>query len=302
MPQYDLKPFPFSAVIGMEDAKKALRCMLVCPQIKTVLIRGTKGTAKTVLARSLPDITGKHLVNIPVNVSEEHLFGGMDIDATVRDGKPAIRKGLIAEADGGILYVDDINLMDQRILMALLNSVLEGRVVLEREGISSEYTADVCLVATMNPEDSDISSHALDRFDLCAYADFPEDKREEILRRNDQFFSDPDHFRELYKQEEDKLSSETGRAVKILPLVEMSEALMSMAVELSVKVAADGYRGDLALINTAKTLAALSGRDEVMKKDVEEDVADVVFVSRPAEQHPACLRCLRCLCRHRACR
>ena len=272
MPSVDLRSFPFSAVLGMDDAKRAMQCILVNPNLKTVLIRGGQGSAKTVLARSVANISNKKIINIPVNVSEEQLFGGMDIDATIKEGKPVMQPGLLSRANGNIVYVDDVNLMDQRILMSLLNSVLEGRVVLEREGISSEYATDTILIATMNPSDSDISSHVLDRFDICAYASFPEDEKErsEILRRNMEFQKDPKSFIELYRPDEDALKSNLDRAIKLFPLVTMSDDLIGVSVELAVKVMADGYRGDICMVNTAKAIAALNGRDEVMKKDVEE--------------------------------
>jgi magnesium chelatase subunit D len=272
MPPVDLRAFPFSAVLGMDDAKRALECLLVNPNLKTLMIRGGQGTAKTVLARSVGRISGKAIVNIPVNVSEEQLFGGMDIDATIKQGRAVMQPGLLSRADGNILYVDDVNLMDQRILMSLLNSVSEGRVVLEREGISAEYTMDAVLIATMNPLDSDVSSHVLDRFDLCAYAAFPEDDegKAEILRRNLEFQKDPASFCQMYSDEEDALRAKVERAAKILPLVAISDDLMGVTVELSMKVYADGHRGDIAMINTAKAIAALNGRDEVMKKDIEE--------------------------------
>jgi len=272
MPPVDLRSFPFTAVLGMDDAKRAMQCMLVSPNIRTVMIRGGQGSAKTVLARSAGAISGRRIINVPVNASEEQIFGGMDIDATIKEGRAVMQPGLLSRADGNIVYVDDVNLMDQRILMSLLNAVIEGHVVLEREGISAEYTVDTMLVATMNPSDSDVSSHVLDRFDLCAYASFPteEAERAEILRRNADFQRDPAAFNELYREEEESLRSNIERACKLLPLVSMSDDLIGVSVELAVRVLADGYRGDIVMVNTAKALAALNGRDEVMKKDVEE--------------------------------
>jgi len=272
MPPVDLRSYPFSAVYGMDDAKRALQCVLVNPNIRTVLIRGGQGTAKTVLARSVGRISGKRIINIPVNVSEEQLFGGMDIDSTIKEGRAVMQPGLLSRADGNIVYVDDVNLMDQRILMTLLNSVLEGKVVLEREGISAEYSTDTMLIATMNPVDSDVSPHILDRFDLCAYASIPEgeDGKAEVLRRNIEFQKDPAAFVEMYREDEEKLAANIERSRKILPLVSMSDDLIGVSVELAAKVLADGHRGDIAMVNTSKALAALNGRDEVMRKDVEE--------------------------------
>ncbi len=273
MPSVDLMTgFPFSAVYGMDDAKRAIECALVNPRIRTVLIRGGPGSAKTVLARAAGRFSGKRLVNIPLNVTEEQLFGGMDIDSTIREGRPIVQKGLLARADGGILYVDDVNLLDQRVLASLLDCVLTGRVVLEREGVSAEYQCETVMIATMNPSDSDISSHLLDRFDLCAYSDFPEEGegRTEILRRNIEYQKDPEVFNQLYGSEENSLKETVERAKMLLPLVMMSDDLMGVAVELASKVLADGFRGDIAMINTSMALAALNGRDEVLRKDVEE--------------------------------
>ena len=264
--------FPFSAVYGMDDAKRAIECALVNPRIRTVLIRGGPGSAKTVLARAAGRFSGKRLVNIPLNVTEEQLFGGMDIDATIREGRPVVQKGLLARADGGILYVDDVNLLDQRVLASLLDCVLTGRVVLEREGVSDEYQCETVMIATMNPSDSDISTHLLDRFDLCAYSDFPEEGegRTEVLHRNIEYQKDPEVFNQLYGSEENSLKETVERAKMLLPLVMMSDDLMGVAVELASKVLADGFRGDIAMINTSMALAALNGRDEVLRKDVEE--------------------------------
>ena len=264
--------FPFSAVHGMEDAKRAVCCALVNPRLRTVLIRGGPGSAKTVLARAAGPLSGKKVVNVPVNVTEEQLFGGMDVDATVREGRPVMQKGLLSRADGNILYVDDVNLMDQRVLASLLDCVMSGRVVLEREGISAEYDADVLLIATMNPSDSDMSSHMLDRFDLCAYSDPLDDEegRLEVLQRNASYQKDPEGFRESYRAEEDGLRAKMGRAKEILPLVMISDDLLGVAVELSGKVLADGFRGDIAMVNAAMAIAAMNGRDEVMRKDLEE--------------------------------
>ena len=271
MPPVDLR-YPFSAVLGMDDAKRALMCAAVSPNIRTVLIRGGAGSAKTVLARALGGIAGCDVVNVPLNVTEEQLFGGMDIDATIRQGKAVMQKGILARADGNILYVDDVNLMDQRMLSGLLDCVATGRVVLEREGISSSYTTETSLVATMNPSDSDLSPHLLDRFDLCAYATFPDsdNDRSEILRRNMEFSRDPAGFISLYSDEEAEIVKKVSLARRILPLVTISDDLLGVAVELTSRVAADGFRGDLAMANASMALAALNGRDEVMRKDVEE--------------------------------
>ena len=286
MSSADLIRFPFSAVYGMDDAKRALLCALVNDRIHTVLIRGDSGTAKTVLARSIGDLTDRNVVNIPVNVSEDQLFGGMDIEATIREGYPMVRKGLLNSSGRSIVYIDDVNLMDQRILIQLLDSILSGCVVLEREGISAEYRPDAILVATMNPSDSDLSSHVLDRFDLCAYVSQSDDGRMEILRRNELFYANPSEYAESYAEEQNTIRTNIEKARKIMPFVSVSDELLAVAAELSLRVSADGMRGDLALINAAYSLASLNGRDEVTRKDIEEAAMIALAHRRNYSQDP----------------
>lgn len=264
---------PFPAILGMEDAKRAILCACVNPSIRTVLIRGGPGSAKTALCRAAGDLVGRDVINVPLNVTEEQLFGGMDVEATLRTGVPVVQRGMLGRTDGCIVYVDDVNLLDQRVLASLLDCVLSGEVILEREGVSAEYPCDVVLVATMNPSDSDISPHMLDRFDLCAYADFPNGDargREEVLRRNAEFLDDREGFRARFADEEAVLRDRVARARSILPLTTISDGLMEVCVELAAKVSADGFRGDIAMVNASMAIAALNGRDEVLRKDVEE--------------------------------
>ena len=263
--------FPFTAIVGMDDGKRSLECALVNPNIRAVLLRGGSGTAKTTLARAAVGITDKVIVNCPLNVTEEQLFGGMDVEEAIKTGKAVLQPGLLSRADGNILYIDDVNLMDRGMLAGILDAVLTGTVHVERGTISASYPCSTTLVATMNPEDSDLSSHVLDRFDLCAYVpEITESERRSILTRNADFATDPKRFSERYSEEEAAERKRIEKAEKILPLVTISDELTDVISELCIKVAADGLRGDLAMINCAKSLAALNGRDEVMKKDVEE--------------------------------
>ncbi|MCQ2070566.1 MAG: VWA domain-containing protein [archaeon] len=258
---------PFTAVVGMDDCKKALECALVSPHVKTVLIRGGTGAAKTVLSRSLSGISGKKVVNCPPNIGEEELFGGLDVEATVSEGRPVMRKGLLSRADGNILYVDDIDLMERSVLSGLLTATIDRDVVVERGPISSRYRVDTVLVATINPMDSDLSDHMLDRFDLCAYAS-DEDSRE-VLKRLYDFEMSPESLESRFSEEQEAEMKKIDRAARILPIVEMSDELLNVISELCAKVGA-GIRGDLAMVNCSKCLAALNGRDTVTKKDVEE--------------------------------
>jgi len=264
---------PFTAISGMENAKKALLCLAVNPRIKGVLIKGCSGVAKTTLARSMSGgLTGKRIVNIPLNVTEERLFGTMDIESALRDGTMKVQRGLLFESDGNLTYLDDVNLFDRRILASVMDAVHVGRVIVERECFSDSYPCTTSVIATMNPEDSDLDPHMLDRFDICAYAFTSGEtgQREEILRRNMEFCEDPSGFASAYSDEEAELTDRVSRARDILPFVSISDELITIITDLCSETGTDGHRGDLSMANTAMSLAALDGRDEVTRRDLEE--------------------------------
>ncbi len=263
--------FPFTAVVGMDDAKRALTCAFVGSHIHTVLLRGGRGTGKSVLARSVAKLTGKKIINCPLDVTEEQLYGGLDVEKAVSTGEMVLEPGLLSRADGNILFIDDANLMDRSIFAGILNVVLSERVTVERGPISAEYPCRTVLVATMDPEDVDISAHLLDRFDLCAYpSEIGPSERKLILERERRFSEDPEGFLALFEKSESEVYEWIQRAKRILPLVTVSNELVAVISELCVKVGADGLRGDLATYNCSKVLAALNGRDEVGRKDIEE--------------------------------
>jgi magnesium chelatase subunit D len=253
----------------MDNAKKAIMCALVNRNIKSVLIRGPSGVAKSTLSRSICGISEKKLINIPLNTTCEQLLGGMDIEATLSRGAAVLKKGLLDKANGNVLCFDDINLADESLTMSVLDSIMYGRAIIEREGLSSSYGVDSVLVATMNPEERDLSDHILDRFDLCAYSS-GEERKSEVLRRNLEFMEDPFLFCQKYVENEKEIVSIVDRAKKIMPSVRISDDLLLIVAELCGRLGAAGHRGDISLANTAIALAAINGRDEVIKKDVEE--------------------------------
>ena len=264
--------YPFSAVYGMEQTKKALMCAIANPHIKSVLIRGPSGTGKTLVGRSLGYISGKSIVNIPLNVTDEQLFGCLDIELAVKEGTVSLQEGLLNRGDHNILYMDDINLFEHRIITGVVDSVLSGEVKIERENMSTSYKVDTILVATMNNSDSYLSLPILDHFDICVNADYPEtsEGREEILRRSIEFDEDPDAFMERYKKEDEEVREKILRASEILKDVEPSEELMKTISEVCNKMGIDGHRGDLSAAYVAMTLAALDGRIDTNESDIVE--------------------------------
>lgn len=281
--------YPFPAIQGMEGSKKALLCALVNPSIKSVLITGASGTAKTVLARSLSGrLSGRRLINIPLNITEEQLFGGMDFQATMAEGVAREMPGILSRADGNICYVDDVNLLDNRLLVSIMDVVSTGALILEREGISSRRSCDTLLIASMNPDEAELNRSTMDRFDLCAYTVPPEDlgEREEVLRRNESFLDDPARFTARYRDEEDALIKRIDGARRLLPHVSIGDGPLRMIVELCTEIGAEGHRGGITMAHASRALAALDGRDEVSRRDVEEAARSCLLHRRNRDPPP----------------
>jgi len=264
--------YPFSAVFGMEQVKKALLCSIVNPRIKGIVIKGNSGTGKTMVARSLGEISGKRIINVPLNVTDEQLFGCLDIETAIKEGKIVMEEGLMNRADGNFLYMDDVNLFDQRMLSSVVDSVLMGRVKLERENLSTSYLCDTTLIATMNANDSYLNPRILDCFDICVNSDFPDDEdgRQEILRRNIHFEKDPDGFSELHSDEEAAYIEKISTAKNLIGSIRLTEENISLIASICSSMDMDGLRGDISVMNVSITLAALNGRSEIIVEDIEE--------------------------------
>lgn len=273
--------FPFSAIYGLDDVKQALAAAAADPKIKTVLIRGSAGSAKTTAARSSGILFGRKIVNVPAGISEDDLFGCLDTETAIKEGRRTLKKGLMASGHGNILFVDDADLMDRSTMCQMLDFVKNGTVLAERDGISGSYPCDTVLIATAGTDGSEMSPHILDRFDLCAYAFYPEKSSEriEILRRSQAFCRNPEEFCSEYGKKQKELSDSVLKARKILPYVTVSDELFSIITELCGRMGADGHRGDIAMYRTSRALAALAGRDEVTAKDIEK-AASLCLVHR----------------------
>lgn len=305
------KVFPFTAIIGQDAMKKALLLNVINPKLGGVLIQGEKGTAKSTAVRALaelllprPCIEGSRfhddpydptnwsdeshekydnatppvemlpmkVVELPVSATEDRVVGTLDIEAAIREGKRSFEPGILADANRNILYVDEINLLDDHVVDVLLDSAAMGVNTVEREGISYSHPARFSLVGTMNPEEGDIRPQLLDRFALSVkvVGEQNPEKRAEIIKRRLAYETDPDGFLDKWKDEQEKEVRKIEAAMQLLPEVKVSEDILLCAAKISIALGVDGHRSDITLIKTAKTIAALEGHKDVTREDLKE--------------------------------
>lgn len=313
--------YPFAALAGQENLQLGLLLHAVNPRLGGILIRGEKGTAKSTavrgLAEILPDMeavagcpyhcdpqdTGKAcggcrsraaepqiftmpvpVIDIPVSATEDRVVGSLDFEQALKAGRRAFMPGLMGEANRGIIYIDEINLLDDHIVDVLLDAAGSGINVVEREGISITHPADFILVGTMNPEEGDLRPQLLDRFALCAEVAGLTDReaRVEIMKRREAFEADPAAFREAWQQEQSALRAQVITARKLLPEITLPEQLYTKISRLCIEAYAAGHRADIMLARAAVSLAAWRGHREVTEEDVN-DIAPMVLAHRRRE-------------------
>jgi len=266
-------PYPFPAIISQENAKKALICLLTNEDINGILIVGERGTGKTTLVRSMETISGEREVRtIPQNITEDRLLGSIDIETAVTDGFIRMSPGILAEGDRQILFVDDINLLGEDAVHSILTTSETRRIVIEREGFSRKVETKFILAATMDPEEGELPLSVLDRFDLCIRLDRIEDEelRLEIVRNRLLFEDAPEDFSAEYERDIASLREKITCAQDRLPYVSIPDGHLDLISNLCMELGISGQRGDLAVARTAKTLAALDERDNVVFDDIKQ--------------------------------
>jgi len=304
--------FPFSAIVGQEKAKLSLLCVAVNPLIGGVLLKGNKGTGKSTMVRALahvlPEIEvtadcpfncnpsnplemcdscyrrykkGEDLpvvrrkmrvIDLPLSITVDRLVGTVDVERFLKEGRKALQPGILAEANRNILYIDEVNLLDDYIADSLLDAAAMGWNTIEREGISFKHPARFILVGSMNPEEGELRPQILDRFGLCVEVSALMDPEEriEIVRRVEEFHEDPVGFYKKYEDEENRLTENIVKAREILPKVEIDDDLLKLLAETVIKLGIKTNRAEIATIKTAKAIAALNGRRRVTLEDLEE--------------------------------
>ncbi len=302
--------YPFTAIVSQERMKRALVLNAVDPRIGGVLIRGERGTAKSTAARALaallprvavvsdcrfgcdPDrpntwctdcrervnsgeslpveLRSTAFVNLPVSATEDRVVGTLDIEKAIQKGERHFEPGVLAAANRGLLYIDEVNLLDDHVVDLLLDSAAMGMNIVEREGISFSHPARFILVGTMNPEEGDLRPQLLDRFALSVEIRGVRDARERVLimERNLAFESEADEFRHQWLSKEDDLSHQIEQARMLVDQVSYSKRDMLSIAALSASLNVEGHRSDLVILKTARAHAAFEGRKAVTDRDI----------------------------------
>lgn len=302
--------FPFTAIVGQERMRRALILNAVNPRIGGVLIRGERGTAKSTAARALaallPEVDvvkdcrfgcdphkpttwctecreraarGEELpiekrrtsfVDLPVSATEDRVVGTLDIERAIKEGERHFEPGVLAAANRGLLYIDEVNLLDDHVVDLLLDSAALGMNIVEREGISFSHPARYILVGTMNPEEGDLRPQLLDRFALSVDIHGLTNPRDRvaIMDRNLRFEEDPQAFREQWVEQEEKLSHEIEAARALLDKVTYTQRDLLTIAALTSSMKVDGHRADLVILKAARAHAAFEGRTKISDRDI----------------------------------
>lgn len=273
---------PFTAIVGQSRLRLALVLVAVQPKIGGVLIRGEKGTAKSTAVRSLAALLpGGGLHTLALNATEDRLIGGLDLDATLVSGSPVFQPGMLAACDGGICYVDEVNLLDDHLANLVLDAAASGVVVVEREGFSTVQPAAFSLVGTMNPEEGGLSPQLLDRFGLCVdvVAEPAVADRAEILARRLAYDSCPSSFISGYAAQEAELATRLAAARARVDQVEVPQKVRQQIAQLCCQALVAGHRADMAMTMAAQAHAAWLGHSSVLSADVD-GVAEFALAHR----------------------
>lgn len=258
------KIYPFSALIGIEDVKKALILNLINPKIGGVLIAGEKGSGKTLIARSLANIADRKIIEVPANITEDHLVGSVDFKEAIKSGDKTFAPGILKRAHNNILFIDDINIMSEKILNTIIGVHSVKKNIVEREGISLSHASDFIMLATMNPEEGYLRSKILDRFGIFVYVEkVGKEEKFEIIKNHLSFHNKKKSFCEQYATRDQGLRRDIEDAKRRLKDVAYNHDHLETIAKIVQLANCEGHRGEYCLFHTAMALAAYYDRSEL---------------------------------------
>ena len=292
--------FPFAAIVGQDNMKLAMILTAVDPKIGGVLVFGDRGTGKSTAVRALaallPQITAikgcpinaetkkdvpewaeltrfephqraTPVIDLPLGVSEDRVTGALDIERALTQGEKAFHPGLLAQANRGYLYIDEVNLLEDHIVDLLLDVAQSGENLVEREGLSIRHPARFVLVGSGNPEEGELRPQLLDRFGLSVEVTSPKtiDERIAVIERRDAFDQNPKRFLSKWKPEELNVRAAITDARAALAKIKKTKAVLRDCAELCLALGADGLRGELTLLRASRALAAYEGQTSIQR-------------------------------------
>lgn len=251
-----------------EAREKLTPCPHACDWIEVSASQNTvENSSKNFSVTKKPEVEKRQVpvVNLPLGVTEDRVVGALDIEKALISGEKRFDPGLLAAANGGFLYIDEVNLLEDHIVDLLLDVAASGENLVEREGLSVKHPARFVLIGSGNPEEGELRPQMLDRFGLCVDITTPDDipERVEIIKRRAAFEHDPTAFCQSYRHKETRLRTKILKARQLVKTISLSDALLEVAARLCSKLGTDGLRGELTLMRAASALAALEGSSEV---------------------------------------
>ncbi|SHN15967.1 ATP-binding protein [Chitinophaga sp. CF418] len=272
-----MRSFPFTAIYAQEDFKLALILCMIDPGLGGVLALGDKGTGKTTTVRGLSHlmqhtITDFPFINLPIGATEDRVLGTIKLDILINEKRTEVQQGLLAAANHGILYIDEVNLLNDHLMDVLLDAAASGGYHLERDTISKWFESRFCLVGTMNPEEGELRPQLLDRFGLSVTVKTPMDRidRMEIINRRLQFDTDIPAFHEKYEAQEQQLAQQIMYAREHVKRVSYSDIILASIASTCIQYQVEGLRADILLLKAARAHAAFYSKKEVTSDDVHK--------------------------------
>lgn len=294
-------PFPFSAIVGQDEMKRALMIAAVDPSLGGVLVLGDRGTGKSTAVRGLASLLPKMIavdgcpfgchptrdtcvdgchrkssavatheipvpvVDLPLGATEDRVVGAIDLERALATGEKRFQPGLLARAHRGFLYIDEVNLLEDHLVDLLLDVAASGENLVEREGLSVRHPARFVLIGSGNPEEGELRPQLLDRFGLSVEVTTPTDlpTRVEVVRRRDAFERDRQAFAASFREQDERAAGAIAEASRRLDHVDVPDAVLERAAALCLALGTDGLRGELTLMRACRALTAVEGRSVV---------------------------------------